>query len=364
MWNEQLSKEEYNLKLAKYDLKNYKTIQELKDKFGELCLKALHRFAIQIKTVNSTGDNLEGAKNCKICFDVSGKMEDAKNSHWLAVGVKDVYDSGPGIGLAELVYESFDTGIGNFRNLFTSVVYSSNDIEYCFNCHGCSNLFGCLGLRSKKYCILNKQYTKEEYEKIIPEIKKQMMDMPYIDKKGRVYKYGEFFPAELSTFCYNETQAQDYFPISKEKALEMGYRWRDKKSNEYKITIDSKDLPDNLDDVLDSITKEIIGCENKEKNSNYCRGAYKITIDELNLYRKLGVPLPRLCFNCRHEARLNRRNPMKLWRRSCMCTKGGHDFDGSPHKDGEKCNVEFETAYAPDKAEIVYCEACYNKEVY
>ena len=87
------------------------------------------------------------------------------------MSAKDVYDSGPGIGLAELVYESFDTGVGNYRSLFTSVVYGSNDVEYSFNCHGCSNLFGCIGVRNKKYCILNREYTKEEYNELIPKIK-------------------------------------------------------------------------------------------------------------------------------------------------------------------------------------------------
>ena len=57
-----------------------------------------------------------------------------------------------------------------------------------------------------------------------------------------VYKYGEFFPAEISPFCYNETQAQDYFPTTKKKALKMGYRWRDRKVNEYVTTIEAENL--------------------------------------------------------------------------------------------------------------------------
>src|SRR6185503_18175591 len=98
-----------------------------------------------------------------------------------------------------------------------------------------------------------------------------MMQVPYIDKRGLVYKYGEFFPSELSTFCYNETVAQDYFPMNKKQALDMGYKWRDRVANEYETTIESKDLLDNLDDVKDDITKEVIGCENKDKTSSYCR---------------------------------------------------------------------------------------------
>ena len=356
MWNEQLTKEEYNKRLKKINLKDYKVILKLKKEFKELCLKSIHRFSQQIKSVNSLGDNLDGAKNCKFCFDVSGRMEDAKYSHWLAVDVKNVYDSGPGVGLAELTYEVFDTGVGNYRNLFTSVVYGSSNIEYSFNCHGCDNLFGCIGLRTKKYCILNKQYSKEEYEKLIPKIKEQMSELPYVDKRGLVYKYGEFFPAELSTFCYNETQAQDYFPITKERALEMGYRWRKGEVHKYDITIESKDLPDKLGDVSDSILNEVIGCLNREKDGR-CRGAYRITEGELNLYKRLGVPVPRSCFLCRHEERLLKRNPMKLWHRVCMCNLKNHEHDG-------KCVNEFNTPYAPERTEIIYCEKCYQKEVY
>ena len=356
MWNEQLSKSEYEKRLKKLDLKDYKVIFKLKKKFEELCLKSIHRFSTQIKSINSTGDNLDGARNSKFCFDASGRIEDAKYSHWLAIDVRDAYDSGPGVGLAELTYETFDTGIGNFRNLFTSVVYSSNNVEYSFNCHGCDNLFGCIGLRTKKYCILNKQYSKEEFEKLIPKIKEQMNQIPYIDKRGLIYKYGEFFPSELSTFCYNETQAQDYFPTTKEHAIKMNYRWRDEEVHKHNITIESKDLPDKLEDVGENIFKEIIGCLNRGKNIR-CRGAYRITEGELNLYKRLGIPLPRLCFSCRHEKRLVKRNPMKIWHRVCMCDKTNHEHE-------DKCNNEFDTPYAPDRPEVIYCEHCYQKEVY
>lgn len=348
MWNKQLSKEEYEKKISEINLKSNETVSKLKEKFKDLCSNSIHRFSNQIKTFNSTGDNLEEAKNCKNCFDIKKDVENSKFVHWGGRNLKEGYDSGPGVGDAELVYEVFDTGIGNFRNLFTSVVYSSSNIEYCFNCYGSSYLFGCIGLRNKNYCILNKQYTKEEYFKIVEKIKKQMKDIPYIDKKGVKYGYGEFFPSELSPFCYNETQAQDYFPLTKEEAVSKGYRWREKKKPQYQATIKAKDLPNNLDDVKESITKEIISCLHEGKCEDRCAEVYKITQEELNLYRRLKVPLPRLCFLCRHENRLRMRNPMKLWKRTCM-------------KEG--CNNEFETSYAPERPEIIYCEKCYQSEV-
>lgn len=348
MWNEQLSKEEYTKRLSEIDLSDYKVIQDLKEKFKKLYLNAIHRFAHQIKTVDSTGDNIEGLKNCKHAFDAKGKIEDCKFIHWAKVSAKDVYDSGPGVGMGDLMYEVFDTGIGNFHNLFTSVVYSSSEMEYAINCYNCTHVFGCIGLRSKNYCILNKQYTKEEYEELIPKIKNHMMEMPYLGNNGRVYKYGEFFPSEFSPFAYNETVAQDYFPLTKEKALDLGYKWRDKHTNEYKITIKAKDLPNRLSDVPSTITAEIIECEHNGNCADRCVKAYKITPEELNLYKRLNVPIPHLCFGCRHDERLRIRNPMKLWHRVCM-------------KEG--CQNEFETSYAPERLEIIYCEKCYQQEV-
>jgi hypothetical protein len=41
------------------------------------------------------------------------------------------------------------------------------------------------------------------------------------------------------------------------------------------------------------------------------------------------------------------RNPRKLFDRKC-----------------DKCWVKIKTTYSPDRKEIVYCESCYNKEVY
>jgi hypothetical protein len=41
-----------------------------------------------------------------------------------------------------------------------------------------------------------------------------------------------------------------------------------------------------------------------------------------------------------------------------MCDKKNH-FHGK-----EKCKVEFETSYAPERPEIIYCEKCYQREVY
>ncbi|MDP3683664.1 MAG: hypothetical protein Q8S01_06990, partial [Ignavibacteria bacterium] len=234
------------------------------------------------------------------------------------------------------------------RNLKTRQVHIS-DIEYSMECFDSSYLFACVGLKNKSYCILNKQYTKEEYEELVPKIIKHMNDMPYIDAKGRIYQYGEFFPPELSPFCYNETIAQEYFPLTKEEALEQGYKWKDTEERNYTIDIKNEDIPNDIKEVDDSIINKVIECEHKGTCNEQCTEAFKIIPDELSFYQRMNLPIPHLCPNCRHYNRLKQRNPLKLWHRKCM---------------KENCSNEFETSYAPDRPEIVYCEKCYNQEVY
>ena len=111
-----------------------------------------------------------------------------------------------------------NTGANGMKQCFTITSIGDSNVYYCRNTSNSSFLFGCLGLRNKQYCILNKQYTKEEYEALVPKITEHMM------KTG---EWGEFFPSSLSPFGYNETVASEYFPLSKEEALKQGFNWSD-----------------------------------------------------------------------------------------------------------------------------------------
>ena len=181
-----------------------------------------------------------------------------------------------------------------------------------------------------------------------------MNDMPYIDRMGNEYRYGEFFPAELSPFGYNETQAKEEFFLSKDLALEKGFNWQENTQRTTgKETLIPENIPDAIDDIKDDILEQTLACVE-------CKRNYKIIPNELIFYRKMSIPIPRRCFYCRHEARVKARNPFKLWHRKCMCDKEEHE-----HTNGQaKCPNEFETSYALGRPEIVYCEQCYQKEVY
>ena len=359
IFNKQFTQKEYEEKVAEYDFGSYKILNKFKGEYADFLQMEFRRFAFVFKSVNVTGDNVMNSKNSKMIFDIYGGVEDSKYlTH--AVDIKDSYDGYGAGGInakVELLYEAIDTGVNSAKNLFSILTHECLETNYTYMCFGSDNLFGCIGLRKYKYCILNKRYSKEEYEQLLPKIVKHMNEMPYVDKKGRVYKYGEFFPTEISPFAYNETIAQEYFPLNKKNILEKGYKWKEKETRNYQLEINPKNLPDHIKDVGDEIIGRIIGCLHGGECDEQCTEAFKILPEELQFYKKMNFALPRLCPNCRHYQRLKKRNPLKLWHRSCMCDKENHAHKGN-------CEVQFETSYAPDRPEIVYCEKCYQAEVY
>jgi hypothetical protein len=258
--------------------------------------------------------------------------------------MKDSYDCSS-VGASELAYECAHSG-GSYNSRALLFCLSSDplkkitihNVEYSTNTVSSSNCFGCSGVRGGEYVILNKRYTKEEYEDILPKIKKHMMEMPYIDSLGREYKYGEFFPSELSPFGYNETIAQEYFPLTKNDAKEQGFIWNDFESDAHYTFSDYK-IPDDIKDVGDDILKMILKCEKSGK-------AYRIIPMELSFYRESGIPIPRLSPQERHISRMKELLPRKLFERNCM-----------------NCNKIIHTSYSQERPEIIYCEECYQKEV-
>ncbi len=305
IFNEPYSKEDYENKIKEFNTGSYESIRKIEKTVDEIINKSIRRFAEGHYNLNVTGDYINNSKNVFGSYYVT-QVEDSKYVQlFFTPKAKDCYDCTMWGANTELCYECSSIGSDSSNIKFSCRSYKgANDCEYSLYCIGCSHIFGCSGLKYKKYCILNKQYTKDEYEKIIPEVKKQMLEIPYVDSNGRVYKYGEFFPLEFSAFSYNDS-------------IECLHH---KEKNHLKLNCDSS-----------------------------CTEAFKITEAELSFYKRLNLSVPRLCPNCRYYNRLKQRNSMKLWHRKCM-------------KEG--CNNEFETSYAPERPEIIYCEKCYQQEVY
>jgi len=367
LFNQPYTKEDFDKEIAKLDLGSYKNLSALKQTYGEFILKYPRRFAYIVKSVNCSGDYIVGSNNCRNSFVV----EDGDNVRYgvrIMYNVKDVMDADTiGIG-AELCYESINTAIGVYNMKFCTRCWTGKDSQYCDNCDNISSCFGCIGLRQKKYCILNQQYSKGEYEKLLPRIITQMHSVPYIDVQKKAYRYGEFFPAELSPFAYNETAAQKYVPLTEETANEQGFAWKSYEKREYEITLQTNAIPDHIRDASDSIIHEIIACEHAGTCNEQCPLAFRISSQELTFYRKMNIPLPRLCPNCRHYQRQKMQNPNMLWQRPCQCAgtqseSRAYQNLGQHFHDSSHCPNEFLTSYSLEKPEIVYCEQCYQAEI-
>ncbi|MCX6717985.1 MAG: hypothetical protein NTY81_00045 [Candidatus Staskawiczbacteria bacterium] len=370
IFNEQYAKEDYIKKIAEFNLSSSAALEQMRKKVAKFWLKFPNKYINGLSNTNVSGNYISHSRNVHESFLVR-ESENLRFCQYVQEmpATKDSYDYTAWGAGNQQIYECVACGLGTNNIKFCyNVQQQVHDIEYSYMCESSSNLFGCVGLRKKEYCILNKQYTKEEYEKLVEKIKQQMNDKPYIDAKARVYKYGEFFPAELSPFAYNETLAQENFPITKEQAKEFGFAWRDAGERNYKITKQADDLPDSIKDVPDSITAEIIGCQHEGNCNDQCTLAFRVLPDELAFYRSMNLPLPRLCPNCRHVERINQRTKLNLYKRQCQCgglkSENGVYQNNTKHSHGEeKCPNEFETSYSPDRPEIVYCEQCYQQEV-
>jgi hypothetical protein len=335
IFNQLYSKEEYKNKLESFRLDTYSGVENFKKEFQNFIKNQPRKFAEVTQAINSTGNYMTNVKNNRRCF-YSYDAEDNAYAVHVWRGAKDCMDVDTAGRGAELIYNSINSGIETARHISSNLCWSSTYAFYSTYCFNCNNVLGCVGLRKKDYCILNKEYDKETYKKLKEKIIAEMKEHG---------EWGNFFPPQMSPFGYNETPAQEHFPLIKEEALKQGFKWEDTERGIYdKETIDWKNFPDSIKDLPENfdVNKEIFKCTGCNKN-------YRVILNELSFYERMQIPIPRICPECRHAKRFKNRGPNKLWHRKCM---------------NEGCNNEFETAYSPDRPEIVYCGSCYNKEVY
>ncbi len=331
--NVQLTKEEYEKKMKEIDLGSYKQYQEFRKRRRELELKHAFKEFFGHNTENSLGDYLQNCKNVKYSFDCED-VESCKYCYQLVLGSKDNYDIYQYGTNLQQSYQGSIVGENSYHTLFNYLNYQGcHELVYCMVMDGCKDCFGCTNLRQNRYCILNKQYSEKEYEEMAGRICEHMQNTG---------EWGEFLPPELANCGYNESTAQLYYPLEKEEALKLGFKWSDYKAPEPEAekTITADQLPDNIDDIPDDILNWAIRCEETGK-------LFKITKQEYLFYKEHKLPIPHREWLQRHIDRLHLRTPRHFWTREC-----------------DKCRKEIKTTYSPERPEIVYCETCYHKEVY
>jgi hypothetical protein len=334
--NKPYTQEAYFEELKKEGLEKKSVLSKCQSELLTMKLKHINRFAQMIKSPTCTGNRLINSKMSKDSFWAN----DLENCRYILFldGAKNSYDCNNS-GKPELCYESV-TPDNSFHSLFSVFCWKCTFAFYSYNCHSSNNIFGSIALKHGEYSIFNKRYSKKEYvnlkEKIISHIKKTK-------------EWGEFFPVFVCPYAYNESFNMDVSLLNKNEVLAQNFKWKESKEKDYSITLHQKEVPESIDTIGEEVLSEVIECTHGGRCDHNCPTAFKLIERELQFYKKMNIPIPSLCPNCRYYERLKQRIPIRLWHRKCM-------------KEG--CSNEFETSYAPDRPEIVYCEKCYQKEVY
>lgn len=173
IFNRQLTEQEYNEKIQKFKSLPQEQIFQMLDALKK-------KFPI----TQTRGDNNENSpfgnyiNNCKnsyMCFD-SINLDNCGYNYDSGV-IKDCFDV-TFSGDSEISYQIIDS-----THLFNCnfAIWSGHcsDSSYILACGNVKNCLGCVDLYQREYCILNRQFTKEEYEikskQILEELKQKNM---------------------------------------------------------------------------------------------------------------------------------------------------------------------------------------------
>lgn len=326
--NVQYTKEEYIEKIKNINFGSYEQLQKFKNQYKEILKNnAVHKENFNIKTYGSFGTYMTNCNNCTNVFC----WEDSENCINCLRGLKakDCIDMTGCWGIQVSGNNSCCTNAYDLKGSIwcDGARYS----EYCDECLEVDYCFGCVGLKKKKYCILNRQYTKEEYETLKEKIIRDMKESG---------EYGQFPPYSLGLLPYNLSTASIYFPeVTRKYVEERGGYWEEG----YNKTIEglpTNELPDLISEVDSSISKQALICP-------ITGWRYNISEAELAFLKNKNIALPRVHFDVRTKERLL---PMSQTRNEAYnCTY---------------CEKSVMAYYPKDWGyKKIACEECYLREI-
>lgn len=329
-FNEQLSEQEYKKRRVAIELGDRKILEEHKERFSKLIKRYPVRGVYNKRVQNVVGNYLV---DCKDSFMVSWVVG-SENLRYgeLTKKMKDSMDFTLSTE-SERLYEIVNAGhCSDVKFSVLSPMCLSS--EYCMFCYNCEYCFGCVGLRNKKYHILNTPYTEEQYWQKLDGLKAAML---------RDGEYGEFFPPSFSHYPYNASLAQMVFPLSSEGATALGARWHEKPAvmveNEQTLLRAPGEIPNRIENVPDAIINSVILSGRSKK-------PYRLIKEELEFYRKKGLALPTIHPDERMGDRFKIVNYFRITETMCV-----------------KCGKATRSAYDAKDGFTIYCEQCYNAEV-
>src|SRR6185436_3768931 len=156
----------------KWDPKSYAQDYDFSRSFfeqhKELSLKVPHMALINDDGIASVNceytQDFSFGKNCYMTF-VAWYIENVMYSYFVLAG-KDMMDCTNIRSKTEWMYECINCGL-SYELKYSQLCKACVDSAFLYNCLNCSDCFMSACLRNKKYCYKNKQYAKEEYDKIL-----------------------------------------------------------------------------------------------------------------------------------------------------------------------------------------------------
>ena len=384
IFNKQYSEEEYNKMKNDFieSTWSYNIYNWFVNKYYDLLSRSIKKATNNIWSEKSFWDQLDNSKSSIYCFWVLWP-EDCINSHiWFPSPQKSVFSSYWFWQIESMYFSSWSWPETNCY--FSMNTENWSDTYHSQKLKNCKNSLFCFWIQDQEYSIFNKRYEKEEYKKNFQKIKNDMIQSWFRWK---------FFSPEKSPFTINDTILGEDFPLRKiifvknynwedfddlqsleryEEILDEDWKWdiyilepdkliskaildlywkqkmkttwRTKESEvnipEWIKLINYDDLVDDIMDVDNTILEDAIICKDSKR-------PFRIVKKELEFYKKYNIPLPRIHPDIRIKEK-NKRKP-KIWLYLVKCNK---------------CNEETLSVHRWDKWYKIYCESCYNKEIY
>lgn len=272
-----------NLQNQKYHIRNQPLSQEEYANEKEKILSQKEKFLYAYAQGNRIAHN-RNSTNCSGNFITDSEdVADGYYSHFVKNG-KNVVFAGHEDGLTN-AFSSFLVSWGRDYYGVCAIGWDTEDaycsiwlrkcsqIYYSYFLEWCSFCLGCVWLKNKQFCILNKQYTKEEWHKKVEEIFATM------EANGEL---GKFFPAEINPFYYNDTAAALFDTSSMEDTEEQGFLWRDRPMQA--TTTGNNIIDAYIGDFDESVCDKIL----KDREGNM----FTIQKNEYTFLTKHQLPLP------------------------------------------------------------------------
>ena len=331
VYNKQLSKEEYGTFINSVYPLSKESLLSYEEKFWELVKRLPMNGSRNITSSSVFGVNIKDSRNL---YDVNdaNHCEHIRHSDGV-VHHKDSMDVLFSGGHSNMLYMDSNIGSQSSRVKFSISSKICVDCEFIFNSKNLNNCFMCFGLQNKSYCILNKQYSPEEYFKIVDEIKFEMLE------RG---EYSDGLGLEFSAQAYNFSLAQIAYPLGDGEIKKLsGYVAKEPETNVGDTEVVTyASLPKTIEKVFDEILNKAILCEKSGR-------PFRIISSELEFYRRMKLPLPNIHPLFRMEKRLSFIKNGKKYKAKC-----------------NKCKKDIETVFDPAENFNFYCEDCHKQEVY